>query len=164
MFFLNLAATRCDLSCQHGARKTQHNSRNQSQPFQRFSYFHSCCDTWLAVCRLSWSIVAKPSSQGHWLKWNDNIRAAENSVELTEIIFLIIVRWKHKDGCIEPIGPIAESALIKVRHRFSPDQEAQVIVYDNSARIDAQRRVRDLRPCGFSSCRVFFLYFYILYL
>ena len=43
--FLNLAANRCDLSCQHGARKTQHNSRNQSQPFQRFSYLRSCCDT-----------------------------------------------------------------------------------------------------------------------
>ena len=43
--FLNLAANRCDLSCQHGARKTQHNSRNQSQPFQMFSYFRSCCDT-----------------------------------------------------------------------------------------------------------------------
>ena len=78
-------------------------------------------------------------------------------------MILIIVGRENKDGCIEPIGPIAESALIKVRHRLGPDQETQVIVNDYSARIDAQRRVRDLRLGGCPSCRVF-LYFYILYL
>ena len=84
--------------------------------------------------------------------------------KLTEIIFLIIVRWKYKDGCVEPIGPIAESGLIKVRHRLGPDQEAQVIVDDNSARIDAQRRVWDLRLGGFSSCRVFFIFLYFIFI
>ena len=54
-------------------------------------------------------------------------------------MILIIVGRENKDGCIEPIGPIAESALIKVRHRLGPDQEAQVIVDDYSASIDTQR-------------------------